>query len=211
MRSRLKASRPNTSTRSLRIWIDASDATFDSCEAARIDKIGLVDKNDVGERELLLRFRRAIDLFEEMLGVRDGDDGVELCLAADVLVDKERLRHRRGIREPCGLVRVHQHGAWEAARPVKPSSSAGLIDEHGPDGSRAAGDYSVWRPDRGNGGCRDMAGGLAIAVGGEVSASVEQTRLSEGQNTRTMVQSWVGRHSPPRLTRFGRKRSQLAD
>ena len=80
-----------------------SDTTLDCCEAARIDKIDFVDENDVGERELFLRFRRPVDLFQEMLGICDGDDGVERRLATDVLIDKERLRHRRGIREACGL------------------------------------------------------------------------------------------------------------
>ncbi|WGD56904.1 hypothetical protein QA641_31110 [Bradyrhizobium sp. CB1650] len=42
-------------------------------------------------------------MFEEMLGIRDSDDGVKLRLAADVLIDKESLSHRGGIGEPGGL------------------------------------------------------------------------------------------------------------
>ncbi len=112
MRSKFKASRPNTwgeidttALRSVnrRIGVDGSDTTLDRCEAGRIDKIDLVDENDVGERELVLRFRRPIDLFEKMAGAGDGDDGVELGLAAGILIDKERLRHRRRICEPRGL------------------------------------------------------------------------------------------------------------
>jgi len=80
-----------------------SDTTLDCCEAARIDKIDFVDENDVGERELFLRFRRPVDLFEEMLRVSNGDDGVELRLASDVLIDKERLCHRRRVCEPRSL------------------------------------------------------------------------------------------------------------
>jgi hypothetical protein len=108
MRPRLNASRPNISEIdpaalrrvNFRIRVDVSDATFECCEAARVDEIDIVDENDVGERELLLSFRRPVDLFAEMPGVRDGDDGVELRLAADVLIDKERLRLGRGICEP---------------------------------------------------------------------------------------------------------------
>ena len=79
------------------IGVDASDAALDCREAVRIDKIDLVDENDVGEGELLLRFRRTVDLFEEMFGIRDRDDGVELRPAANLLIDKECLRYRRGI------------------------------------------------------------------------------------------------------------------
>jgi hypothetical protein len=42
------------------IGVDVSDTPFDRWEAARIDKINLVDENDVGERELFLRFRRPL-------------------------------------------------------------------------------------------------------------------------------------------------------
>ena len=84
---------------------------FDRGQAALIDKIDLVDENDVGKRELLLRFRGPIDLFEKMFGVGDGDNGIKLGFAADVIVDKERLCHRRGICEPRGL----DHDAVERA------------------------------------------------------------------------------------------------
>ena len=49
-----------TSLRSVNrgIGVDVSDAAFDRCEAARIDKIDLVDEHDVGKGELFLRFRR---------------------------------------------------------------------------------------------------------------------------------------------------------
>ena len=49
----------------LRIRIDVSDATFDRCETARIEKVNLVNENDVGDCELLLRFRCLVDLFED--------------------------------------------------------------------------------------------------------------------------------------------------
>jgi hypothetical protein len=94
-----------------------SDTTLDCCEAARIDKIDFVDENDVGERELFLRFRRPVDLFQEMLGICDGDDGVELCHASDVLIDKEHLRHRRAICEPCSLNDNSVEGSATAHQP----------------------------------------------------------------------------------------------
>ncbi|MCP1845604.1 hypothetical protein J2R78_008638 [Bradyrhizobium sp. USDA 4538] len=111
----------------LRIWVDVSDTTFDYCEPVRIEKINLVDENDVGERELLLRFWCAVDLFEEMPGVRDSDDGVELRLAADVLVDKERLRHRRRICEPC---RLDDNAVEGSAAPHQPCDDPDEVTAH---------------------------------------------------------------------------------
>ena len=129
----MKASRPSTLARSRpaalrsvngRIGIDLADSAFDRRQAVLIDQIDLVDEDDIGERKLLLRFRGPIDLLQEMLGIRDRDNSVKLGLAADVLVDKESLCHRRGICEPRGL----DHDAVEgAASPHQASDDTNKI------------------------------------------------------------------------------------
>src|SRR5215469_15321290 len=47
--------------------------------------------------------RRVLEAVLQPLGVGDRDHRVELGLAADIVVHEERLRHRRGVREPGGL------------------------------------------------------------------------------------------------------------
>src|ERR1700758_2827463 len=65
-----------------RVGVDPADAMFDRGQAALVDKIDLVDENDIGKRELLLGFRGPIDLLQEMPGICDRDDRIELGLAA---------------------------------------------------------------------------------------------------------------------------------
>jgi len=89
---------------------------FDLRQAALIDKIDLVDENDVGKRELLLGFRGPIDLFAKMFGVGDGDDGVKLGLAADVIVDKECLPRS-----------LHHDAVERAATPHQPCDDTNKI------------------------------------------------------------------------------------
>lgn len=50
-----------------------------------------------------LALRALIDLSDEMLCVDDRDDGIELRIPTDVIVDEERLRHRRRIGKPGGF------------------------------------------------------------------------------------------------------------
>src|SRR5258708_40352814 len=64
-----------------RVGVDPADPMFDRGQAALIDKIDLVDENDVGKRELLLGFRGPIDLSEEIFSVGEGDDGIKLGFA----------------------------------------------------------------------------------------------------------------------------------
>src|ERR1700736_6739028 len=74
------------------IRIDSANARFDRGEIIPGDQIGLVEQHDIGETKLLLRLRGSIDLAEKVLGVDHRHDGIELGLAADVIVDKKRLR-----------------------------------------------------------------------------------------------------------------------
>ena len=64
----------------------------------------------------------------EPFGVGDGDDGVELGLAADVLVDEEGLRHRRRIGEAGGL---DDDGVELALAPHQPVDDADQVAAHG--------------------------------------------------------------------------------
>src|SRR5260221_447419 len=82
------------------------------------DKIGLIEQDDVGERDLVLRLRRVLEPVPEPFGVGDGDNGVELGFAADIVVDEERLRHWRGVREPRGLEDDGVEFALPAHQPV---------------------------------------------------------------------------------------------
>ena len=62
------------------------------------------------------------------LRVGDGDDGVELRLAADRFVDEERLRHRRRVGEPGGL---DDDGVELALAPHQALDDADEIAAHG--------------------------------------------------------------------------------
>ncbi len=78
--------------------VDAADAILHGLQPFGRYEIGLVEDDRVGEGQLLLRFMCAVDLAEKVPGIDDGDDGVEPCLGADILVDEESLGDRRGGR-----------------------------------------------------------------------------------------------------------------
>src|SRR3981189_1752670 len=59
-----------------------------------------------------------------MPGIRDRDNSVKLGLAADGLVDKESLCHRRGICEP---PRLHHDARAGAASPQQASDDTNKI------------------------------------------------------------------------------------
>src|SRR5262245_6692860 len=85
------------------VGVDAADARLHLAERVGPDQVGLVEQDDVGERDLVLRLRRVLEAVLQPFGVGDRDHRVELGLAADIVVHEEGLRHRRGIREPRGL------------------------------------------------------------------------------------------------------------
>src|SRR5215469_11968959 len=87
----------------LGVGVDAADARLHLAERVGLDQIGLVEQDHVGERDLVLRLRRVLEPVLQPFGVCDRDHRVELGLAADIVVHEERLRHRRGVREPRGL------------------------------------------------------------------------------------------------------------
>ncbi len=110
------------------VRVDGADARLDRLQFGRRDEIGLVEEDDVGEADLLLRLRAVLEGAEEMLGIGDRDHRIELGLRLDLVVHEEGLRHRRRIGEPGGF---HQD-AVEAARPLhQPLDHADEIATHG--------------------------------------------------------------------------------
>ena len=78
------------------------------------DEVGLVEEDDVGEADLLLRLGRVGEAERQVLGVGDGDHRVELGLGLDLVVHEEGLGDGRGVGEAGGL----DQDAVEAARPL---------------------------------------------------------------------------------------------
>src|SRR5579871_339026 len=110
------------------IGIDAADTRLDVAQLFGRDQIGLVDEDDVGERDLVLGLGRVLEPVVEPLGVGDGDHGVELGAPADVLFDEEDLRHRRRIGEARGL---DDDGVELALAPHQAVEDAHQVAAHG--------------------------------------------------------------------------------
>src|SRR5262245_11827098 len=112
----------------LGVGIDAADARLHLAELVGRHQVGLVDENDVGEGDLVLGLGRILEPILQPFGIGHCHDGVELGLAADVLVHEERLRHRRGIGEPGGL---DDDGVELAPPPHQPVDDAHQVATHG--------------------------------------------------------------------------------
>src|SRR5438552_4858041 len=110
------------------IRIDAADARLHIAELVRRDQIGLIEQDDVGERDLVFRLRRVLESVLEPFGVGDRDHGVELGFAADIVIDEERLRHGRGVGEPRSLEDDGVEFSFPAHQPV---NDAHEIAAHG--------------------------------------------------------------------------------
>src|SRR6516225_7379541 len=112
----------------LGVGIDPADACLHFAERVGFDQIGLVEQDDVSERDLILCLRCVLEAVLQPLGVGDRDHRVELGLAADIVVHEERLRHRRGVREPRGF----DDDGVELALPAhQPVDDAHEIAAHG--------------------------------------------------------------------------------
>src|SRR5262249_52073926 len=101
-----------------RILVDGADARLDLGELVPADEVGLVEQDDVGEGDLVLRFGGVLEAFAQPFGVRDGDHGVELGAPVDVAVGEDRLRDRRGVGEAGGLADDGVELALPAHQPV---------------------------------------------------------------------------------------------
>ena len=76
---------------------------LDALERRRVDQVGLVEQHQVGEGHLLGRLVELVDVLLEVLGVDHRDDGVELELVLELVVEEEGLRHRARVRHARGL------------------------------------------------------------------------------------------------------------
>ncbi len=81
------------------VGVDGADARLDLAQLRRRHEIGLVDDDDVGEGDLVLRLRGVAQPRGEPLGVGDRHHRVEPGRLLHVLVDEEGLRHRRRVGE----------------------------------------------------------------------------------------------------------------
>src|SRR5215813_9080201 len=64
------------------VGVDAADARLHLAERVGRHQVGLVEQDDVGERDLVLRLRRVLEAILQPFGVGDRDHRVELGLAA---------------------------------------------------------------------------------------------------------------------------------
>ena len=83
--------------------VQIAQLEFELGQILGIDQVDLVEQHHIGEGNLLLRLRRIAQLLEDMLGIDDGDDAVQLILALDSIVDKEALDYGGWIGEAGSL------------------------------------------------------------------------------------------------------------
>src|SRR4051812_10419670 len=112
----------------LGIRVDPADSRLHLAQFIGRDQIGLVEQDDVGERDLVLGLRRILEPLQQPFGIGDRHHGVKLGLAADVLVHEEGLRDRGGIGEPGGL---DDDGVELALAPHQPVDDAHEVAAHG--------------------------------------------------------------------------------
>ena len=70
---------------------------FELIEIGRRNEIGLVKQDHVGKGDLFLGFAHVVEVLDDMSGINDGDDGVELQVRLHLLVGEKRLRYRAGV------------------------------------------------------------------------------------------------------------------
>ena len=87
----------------LGVGVDGADPRLDLGKLRLGNEIGLVEHDDVGERDLVLGFGGVLEPVAQPFGVGNGHDRVEPGVLLHVLVDEEGLRHRRRIGQPRGL------------------------------------------------------------------------------------------------------------
>ena len=85
------------------VRVDAADAGLDFGQLGLGDEVGLVQHDDVGERDLVLGFGRILETVAQPFGVGHRHDRIEPGVLLHVLVDEEGLRHRGRVRQSRGL------------------------------------------------------------------------------------------------------------
>jgi hypothetical protein len=85
------------------VRIERANACLELTQFVRCHQIGLVDQDDIRERDLVLGLGRVLEPIRQPLGIRYGDDGIKFRLRADGLVHEEGLRDGRRIRQAGGF------------------------------------------------------------------------------------------------------------
>ena len=85
------------------VRIDTANPRLDLGQFRLGDEIGLVEHDDVGERDLVFGLRRVLQAIAQPFRIGHRHHRVEPRILLDVLVDKESLRHRRRIGQTRGL------------------------------------------------------------------------------------------------------------
>ena len=107
--------------------IDAVDTALQGVEIRRRDEVGLVEQDDVGERDLLHRFVVPVELLVQVRRIEHGDDRVEPERLFHLVVGEKGLRHRRRVGETRGL----DQDAIELVLPLQqPAENADEVTAH---------------------------------------------------------------------------------
>lgn len=91
--------------------VDGADDILDHIKFFRGHEVALVDDDDIGEGDLVLGLAAVLQAQRQVLGIDEGDDGVELGLGAHVIIHEEGLGDRHWI----GKARRFDDDAVEAA------------------------------------------------------------------------------------------------
>ncbi len=83
--------------------VDGADDILDLRQFFRRHEVGLVDQHDVGKGDLVFGLAAVLEAQRQVLGVDEGDHGVELGLGAHVVVHEEGLGDRHRIGKARGL------------------------------------------------------------------------------------------------------------
>ena len=108
--------------------VHAVQARLEPVEVGGAREVGLVEENDVGEGDLLLRLPAVVEMLGDVPGVDDGDNAVEAIGVADFGVAEERLRHGAGVGQAGGL---DEHAVEAVLALEEPAEDAEQVAAHG--------------------------------------------------------------------------------
>ena len=86
-----------------RARVHVLEAVHQRVDLVRRHQVGLADEDLVGEADLAARLLARVELAFGVLGVDQGQDGVEQVALGDLVVHEEGLRHRAGVGQAGGL------------------------------------------------------------------------------------------------------------
>src|SRR5688572_24732360 len=87
----------------LRRAIDTPYAALYARQRRFVHQVGLVEQHEICEGHLLGGLVELVHVLLEVFGVHHGDDGIELELVLELVVEEEGLRHRTRIGHASGL------------------------------------------------------------------------------------------------------------